>query len=275
MWTVEPLAATDLPHHPGPVLRVLELLDQRGDVLLVALRHEGVDDRLLQVEVLDPLRGEVGLELVGWDSPHLLGVALEEVLEEPAPESRDDPPLELVLVLRRADLGPHVRQHDPHRLDRAHVLEDVHGAERVVVELAAVVDAAHPRTEEEVVVGQDLVPQRLDLGHLGEEAVAADVEPPAVTFDGAADAADLIGSFQHRRRDPFLVQLEGGGEPGRTGPDDDDLMRRHEGPIVPTGSPLAVMPGTVDPPLRIATCGRSSSSPRTRRRRTSSACCAR
>ena len=47
-----------------------------------------------------------------------------------------------------------------------------------------------PRAEQEVFVGEDLVPHGLDLGHLGEEAVAADVEAPAVPLDGAADAAD-------------------------------------------------------------------------------------
>ena len=68
--------------------------------------------------------------------------------------------------------------------------ERVHGLERVVEELAVVVDAAHAGPEQEVVVRQDLVPERLDLRHLGEEAVAADVEAPAVALDGAADATD-------------------------------------------------------------------------------------
>ena len=45
MTTLEPCASTfsaaDLPHHPGPVLGVLELLDEGGDVLLVPLRAGG------------------------------------------------------------------------------------------------------------------------------------------------------------------------------------------------------------------------------------------
>ncbi len=35
------LVAADLPHHPGPVLGVLELLDEGGDVLLVPLGQSG------------------------------------------------------------------------------------------------------------------------------------------------------------------------------------------------------------------------------------------
>src|SRR5256885_12564883 len=49
------LVATDLPHHARPELRVLELLDERGDVLLVALGRERVHDRLAQGQALDTL----------------------------------------------------------------------------------------------------------------------------------------------------------------------------------------------------------------------------
>ena len=40
----------------------------------------------------------------------------------------------------------------------------------------------------------------LDLLHLGEEAVAADVEAPAVALDGAADAADHVVGLEHLDR---------------------------------------------------------------------------
>ena len=84
--------------------------------------------------------------------------------------------------------------------------------ERVVVELALVEDAAHAGAEHEVALGQDLVPQLLDLGHLGEEAVAAEVEAPAVAHDGAADAADHVVGLEHHRVLAPLGQQVGGGE---------------------------------------------------------------
>src|SRR5258708_351368 len=45
------------PHHARPELGVLEFLDQRRDVLLVALGQDGVDDGAEQRQVLDPLGG--------------------------------------------------------------------------------------------------------------------------------------------------------------------------------------------------------------------------
>ena len=101
------------------------------------------------------------------------------------------------------------------------------GLERVVVVLALVVDAAHPRPQHEVFVGQDLVPEGLDLLHLGEEAVAADVEAPAVAFDGAADAADDGVGLEDRRRDAVAGdQLVRGRQAGRSGADDHDVRSR-------------------------------------------------
>jgi hypothetical protein len=96
------------------------------------------------------------------------------------------------------------------------------GLERVVEEPAAVVDAAHARPHQEVLVGQDLVPQRLDRPGLGEEAVAADVEAPSPALHGPADAADHVVGLEDGRPHPGLDQLVGGGQPGRPGPDDDD-----------------------------------------------------
>ncbi len=103
------------------------------------------------------------------------------------------------------------------------VAQRVGRLERVVVELAAVVDAAHPRAHQEVLVGQDLVPERLDLGHLGEEPVAADVEAPALALGGTADATDHGVALDDGDRHVALHQLERGGEPGRSGSDHDYL----------------------------------------------------
>src|SRR5690606_18268839 len=95
--------------------------------------------------------------------------------------------------------------------------------EGVVVVLALVVDAAHPRPHHEVLVGQDLVPEVVDLLHLGEEAVAADVEAPAVALDGAADAPDDVVGLEDGRGDAELGELDRRRESGGAGSDDVDV----------------------------------------------------
>jgi hypothetical protein len=149
---------------------------------------------------------------------------LKNVPIEAPPEAGGHPALEVGLILRRTDAHPDVAEHAPDRLDDAQVAERVGGAQRVVVELAVIEDAALAGPHHEVLVGQDLVPQRLDLGHLGEEAVPADIEAPAVAHLGAGDATDdVVGLLEDRRGNAVLVQLEGGGEAGRAGADHDHL----------------------------------------------------
>ena len=66
------------------------------------------------------------------------------------------------------------------------------------------------------------MPERLDLGHLGEEAVAAQVEAPAVLEHGAADAADdVVGLEHHRVLAPFGQEIGGGQASGARADDDD------------------------------------------------------
>jgi hypothetical protein len=72
--------------------------------------------------------------------------------------------------------------------------------------------------------GRTSCQKRLDLGHLGEEAVAAEVEAPAVALHRAADPADRVGGLQDGRLRSGLPQADGGGEPGRAGADDDDRV---------------------------------------------------
>ena len=60
--------------------------------------------------------------------------------------------------------------------------------------------------------------------HLGEEAVAADVEAPAVALDGAADPADDPVGLEHGGGDVVPGKLASGGEPRRACADDDDLQ---------------------------------------------------
>ena len=212
-----------LPHHPGAVLRVVELLDEAGDVLLVAPGENGVHHRLHQRQVLDALRRPVRLNLRRRHPPHLLGVRLEEDAVQAPAEARRRPPLERGLVPGWTEARPEVREEAARRLDETQSLERVEGAQRIVEHGAAVVDAAHPRSQQEVLLAEDVQPQPLDRRHLGEEAVAADVEAPAVTLDGAGDAADHVVGLQRRRRDGAAAQGVGGGEPGGPGADDDDV----------------------------------------------------
>ncbi len=104
------LVTAGLPHHAGAVLRVVELLDQAGDVLLVSPREDRVDDRGGQREVLHPLRGPIRRHLTDRDSPQLLGVGFEERPVQSPAEARDQPRLVVALIPRRtqprAGVGP-------------------------------------------------------------------------------------------------------------------------------------------------------------------------
>ena len=175
------LFCADLPHHAGAVLGVLELLNEGGDLRLAALGQDGVHHRLAQVEVLDPLGRPVGRHVGHRHAPHLLGVGLEEGAVEAPAEAGHQPVLVVGLVLGRAGCGPTGRRSRTGWPPTGPgCLQGVHGLERVVVELALVVDPAHAGPQHEVALGEDLVPEGLDLGHLGEEAVSAQVEAPAV-----------------------------------------------------------------------------------------------
>ena len=72
-------------------------------------------------------------------------------------------------------------------------------------ELAVVVDPAQPRAGDEL-VAQDLAPEGVDLAALGEEPVAADVEPVSLVLVGPADAADQPGvGLEHDARSAVPV----------------------------------------------------------------------
>ena len=119
------LLRADLPHHAGAELGVLELLDERRDLGLVALGQDGVDDRLAQIEVLDALGRPVGRDLGDRHAPDLLGVGLEEGAVEPPAEARHQPVLVVGLVLGRADAGPEVGEAAQDGLQQAEVAQRV------------------------------------------------------------------------------------------------------------------------------------------------------
>ncbi len=97
-----------LPHLPRAEARVVELVDQRLDVVLVA-EERGLGGRE-ERQALDALGGPLGADLVGRHAPHLLGVGHEEVLVEPLAEAVGDPLLEVVLAALGRDRGPRRRR---------------------------------------------------------------------------------------------------------------------------------------------------------------------
>ncbi len=215
-----------LPHHARPQAGVVEALDEAGHHLAVTIpvAQEGVLDRGHQVEVLDALGGPRRRDLGARHAPHLLGVGPEEDLEEPASEAVGDPGIEGALVGGGKHLGVEVAGHDPSRLGHPQAPQGVQRAQRVVEETSAVVDPGHPAPDEQVAV-EDLAPQGLDLGDLGEEAVAADVHAAALEDHAAGDAPHGLVGLEDDTPAPELAELEGGGQSGGAGADDDGLLR--------------------------------------------------
>ena len=71
-------------------------------------------------------------------------------------------------------------------------------------------------------------PPAHDPVRLGEEAVAADVDAIALELDGARKAADVLRGLENDGPDIGAAQqLDGGGEAGRSGADDDGAAPAH------------------------------------------------
>ena len=114
-----------------------------------------------------------------------------------------------------------------HRVDQAEAAQRVAGLQRVVEELAVVVDARQARHRDEL-VAEDLVPERLHRLDLGEEPVAADVEAKALVLHGARDAAHHIVGLEDGG--PYAVPSTAGmrRQAGRTRADNDDVLPGQE-----------------------------------------------
>ena len=199
---------------PGPEARVVELGDQRLDLVALVAEERGLgggEER----EALDPLRRPLGAQLGRRDAPHLLGVGLEEVLVEPLAEAVGDPLLEVVLAPLRLDGRPQVGHAGEEQLDRAELADDVHALQRIVEELAVPVDPRHARALEEL-LPHHLVPEGVDLLGLGEEAVPAEVEAVAVAHLGLGQAADLVLGLEHDHGPALTGEQVARGQPGGT-----------------------------------------------------------
>jgi hypothetical protein len=190
----------------------VELVDQRLDLVALVAEEGGLGGGE-EAQSLDPLRRPLGADLGGRHAPDLLGVGLEEELEQPLAEPVGHPLLEVVLAALGLHDRPQVRQPDAAELDRTELAHDVHAVERVVEELPVPVDPGHARPQEEL-LAHDLVPERVDLLGLREEAVAAEIEPVAVADLGLGDAAHLVLGFEDDDRTAALGQEVARGQAG-------------------------------------------------------------
>src|SRR5271169_5076333 len=86
------------PHHAGTLAGITEGVDERFDNLLAVLRLflrlQGVLDGRTERQPFNALGGPIRRNYLAGHSPDLLGVGLEENLEEPSAELVDDPVFE-------------------------------------------------------------------------------------------------------------------------------------------------------------------------------------
>jgi len=99
-----------LPHLAGAEAGIIELLDERLDLLVLVAEERGLRGGH-ERQVLDPLRRPFGAQLGAGHAPHLLGVGLEEQLVQALAEAVGDPLLQTLLVaLAAEDRGAEVRE---------------------------------------------------------------------------------------------------------------------------------------------------------------------
>ena len=149
------------------------------------------------------------------------------MLVEPLAEAVGDPLLEVLLLALGLERGPQVGEAGADELDRAELAHDVHAVERVLEELAVPEDPRLARALQELLL-HDLVPELVDLVALGEEAVAAEVEPVAVADLGLGDAADLVLRLEHDHGHATLREQVAGGQARRA------TAEHRDGPAVAT-----------------------------------------
>ena len=217
MSACQNLVARSFPHHAGAKARVAEGFQQRlgrhtviGLLVETKAALETIDNSAPERQALDALGCPVRAHLVTRHAPHLLGVGLEEDRIEALAELVGGPVLEAFHLLDREELVAKVGDHAGGRAQDAKVGQSLEGPEGIAVELALVIDAAHPGALDEIVLAEDLVPHVDDLRALRKEAVPADVEAIAFVLHGPADPADVNRIlFDNRDRLTLLSQQVG------------------------------------------------------------------
>ena len=104
-----------------------------------------------QRQAFDSLRRPVGGYLRALHAPHLLGVGLEEDVEEPASELVRDPLFEVPGITGRPHARPGVRKHAERGLHDAQLHERVACLERIVEQFVPVVDTGFPWAQYEII----------------------------------------------------------------------------------------------------------------------------
>ena len=230
-----------VPHHARAESGIVEVLDQRLDGRLGLPKH--AEERRLQRQVLDPLRGPLGFQLGAGKTPDFLGVRLEEDLEETLAEPVCDPLLEGVFLLIGGRLPPDITAEHADALPDPETEQRIEWLQWVRKELAGIVNPGHSRAPKEV-GAEDLVPYSLHRFGFREEAVAAGVEIEALVGSSARKPADDRLLFEHDRDDPPLRELVCRGEAGRPRSENDgasvsDVVQDH---LFPGTTTFSFMP---------------------------------
>ncbi len=199
------------------VARIHEFLDQADHA--VARLEQGVGDNPPDGQALAALGHPVGRQLVAGAAPDLLAVLLEEHLIQFGAELRRVGVLHVLDLPRGDDLADRFAQEREARHQHRHrvrLLQDVGELHRVIVEDAAVVNAADPLHHHDLAFHQSAKPA-VQVFVLGEPAVAAEVELEPLDLDRVAQPADEIVAVQHRGLDAICAQFMSDGESGRAG----------------------------------------------------------
>ena len=259
-----------LPHLARAVAGVVELRDQRLDLVVLVAEERGLGRRE-ERQALDPLCRPIRADLRGGHAPHLLGVGLEEVVEQALAEAVGHPLLEGLLFALGLELGPQIGEQRACELHGAELLDHVRAAQRIVEELLVPVDARHARALEEL-LAHDLVPEVVDLLDLGEEAVAAEVEAVAVAHRRLGDAAHLVLGLQHDHRQPLLGKQVAGGQARGPTAEDHRRLLAHLGRASSVVAVLLVIPSSSRRGPRARRCASRGGSWAVRLRPARSAC---
>ena len=179
-------------------------------------REERVFQRGPQGQPPDPLRRPVRRDLLAGHPPYLLGVGLEEDVEQAPAEPVADPLCEIRRMPVRQRHRFQVRQDAERRLQHAELAQRVARLQGVVEAFAPVVDPGLARPFDEPLV-EDLLPEAVHLRGFREEAVSADVAEVSLVSDGAGDSPQASRvAFQHRHRIPFTCEQVCGRQSGRS-----------------------------------------------------------
>ena len=211
------LARAAFPKHAGAEARVVEGFDEGFHIAGIA---QGVEDGGDEAEAVDALRGPVGADFRAGDAPDFFGVGFEEGAVEAVAKAVSHPVFKRVLRQERLEARLEVAGKHEEALEEAEVADGVRNLEGVLVKFVAVKNAGEARDLEHRLV-HHFGPEALHILALGEESVAADVDPIVAPAVGARDAADVGRGFEDERTEAGLGEFERGRESCGAGSDDE------------------------------------------------------